>query len=177
MTQTIQKMEEKLKGLAKENLEMVSTELHLNHMCVFVFIGPAADVVVTFLYVCVAEGEDQLSSATEEAEVFEWPGSGARWTGSSLSEASGPGAAKHHRWTDQSKYFLLIINFHHIHLVFLLISHSTNINSTVKNNFATLAKLCNQAKHTVSSSHIDFKRSVLARVWPKVLFLWFQSLM
>lgn len=32
MTQTIQKMEEKLKGLAKENLEMVGTEMCSHHM-------------------------------------------------------------------------------------------------------------------------------------------------
>lgn len=69
------------------------------------------DVRVTFLYGCVAEGKDQLSSTAEEAEVLEWPGSGARWTGSSLFEASGPGAAKHHRWSDQSKCFFLRINF------------------------------------------------------------------
>lgn len=76
--------------------------------CVLVFIGPPADFSVGGF----AEGEDQLTSAAEEAEVLEWPGSGARWTRGSLSEASGPGAAKHHRWPDQSKcVFFLIITY------------------------------------------------------------------
>lgn len=64
-----------------------------------------------FFYVCVAEGEVQLSSASEETEVFEWPGSGAWRTGSSLSEASGPRAAEHHRRTGQSKCLSLKLSF------------------------------------------------------------------
>lgn len=102
LTQTIQKMEEKLKGLAKENLEMVGT--CITH--VLISYRPPADVGVTFLCACVAEGEDQLSSTAEEAEVFEWPGSGTWRAGNRLSEASGPGAAKHHRRPDQSNSFI-----------------------------------------------------------------------
>lgn len=72
MTQTIQKMEEKLKGLAKENLEMVGAQSRARVTRVFLLFSDHRLMLWSrFSVGVVAEGEDQLSSAAEEAQVFE----------------------------------------------------------------------------------------------------------
>lgn len=54
-----------------------------------------------------AEGEDKLSSSTEEAKVSQWPGPSPWWPGNSLSQASSLGAAKHDWWTDKSMFLIV----------------------------------------------------------------------
>lgn len=58
LTQTIQKLEEKLKSLAKENLEMVSAESRQHYRCTQAPLsGGCFDVEVAFLFVCCRRRE------------------------------------------------------------------------------------------------------------------------
>ena len=54
--------------------------------------------------VCVClEGENWLSSATEETQVPQRPGPGTRRTGDRVPQDAGPGTAEYDRRTDQSE--------------------------------------------------------------------------
>lgn len=69
-----------------------------------------------FLCVCVSlEGENWLSSATEETQVPQRPGSGSRRPGDRVPQDAGPGTAEHDRRTDQSESAPLVYRTgHHI---------------------------------------------------------------
>lgn len=96
LTQTIQKLEEKLKSLMKENLEMVRTKS--NYHWIYSLISS------WFLSSLPVEGEDKLPSSSEEAEVPEWPGPSPRWPGNCFSKTSGPGATEYDWWADKSTF-------------------------------------------------------------------------